>query len=198
MEYLAKENYRSVSLTEIVKGLSDPKAIAITFDDGYRDNFETAMPMLQEFGFTATIFCVAGKVGTHPYLNWKDLETMTRAGFEVGGHSVSHPNLKTLKGNDKWREISESKRIMEDIVPAPCRFFCYPYGQWDRESLRLVREAGYLGACTNIPGSNHNSHPYLLRRTEISGFDRMDDFAKKISGAYDLMHQALHLVRGRP
>ena len=123
---------------------------------------------------------------------------MRRSGFEFGSHTLTHPELTSLNMASQWREISGSKEELEKALDAPCEFFCFPYGRYDSEALCLVRASGYLGACTNIPGVNQKVNPYLLRRTEISGFDTLEEFIKKMAGAYDLMHQTLHWVRGRP
>ena len=171
----------------------------ITFDDGYQDNYVNAFPVMKEFGFKGTIFCVANEIGQKGYLRKEEIKEMAKAGFEFGSHTLSHRDLPNLRRQDKVREINSSKSFLSNELQLNINFFCYPRGLYDRDSVTLVQEAGYLGACSNQPGTNNGkSNPFLLKRTEIALHDSLFDFQKKLAGAYDWMHQALHLVRGKP
>lgn len=198
MEFLAREGYQAIRLNSLLAKEADERSIVITFDDGFRDNYEHAYPILQEFGFSAAVFCITGRMGSAGYLTKQDLREMSASGFEFGSHTVSHPRLDRLSSMEKWREISDSKGMLEDLTGACVDFFCYPYGDYDAEAVDLVRKAGYLGACSNHPGTNGKKmNAYLLKRTEICPRDTGDEFRKKLSGAFDLLHQGLHWVRGR-
>jgi peptidoglycan/xylan/chitin deacetylase (PgdA/CDA1 family) len=199
MKFLYQEGYRTVSLDSFLAGKADEKSVVITFDDGYQDNYEQAYPILREFGFTASIFCVTDCINTEGYLTVEDIRRMSADGFEFGSHTVSHPHLSRLNSEEKWFEISNSKKQLENLVQKKVDFFCYPYGEYDQESVQLVQAAGYLGACSNHPGANAKKmNPYLLKRTEIASTDTLHDFEKKMAGAYDWLHQGLHWVRGKP
>ena len=200
MRILSEEGYRTIGLRDLVRGpeIDLSKSIVITFDDGYRDNFEHAFPILTKFGFSATVFCIAKRVGEPGYLTREEIREMHFAGFEFGSHTLSHPHLPEQSIDRKWWEIFGSKRFLEELLGFKCDWFCYPYGEYDRETVHLVERAGYRGACSNRPGANKRLKPYLLRRTEISGFDSLYDFQKKVAGAFDLLHQSLHWTRGKP
>ena len=184
----------------------DQKLIVITFDDGYRDNYVNAFPIMKEFGLKGCVFCVSDEIGKESFLRLEEIHEMADAGFEFGSHTMSHPELVHLDEKSKWLEISESKKRLEEMLGIPIPYFCYPKGFWDEEGVDMVATAGYAAACSNRPGSNdwrhllrRNSNDiYLLRRTEISGFDDLGDFRRKLNGAYDLLHSILHFVRGRP
>ncbi len=201
MRFLAAEGYQSIGLGELLNGAFNDegrKRIVITFDDGYRDNFENAFPIMKELGFGGTIFCIGNRIGETPYLTRQNILEMQRAGFDFGSHTLSHSHLRTLSAEGKKAEISGSKRYLEDLLGSRVDFFCYPFGEYDQESVNAVRDAGYLAACSNQPGSNSEiANPYLLRRTEIGASDTLVEFKKKLAGAYDWMHRALHAVRGR-
>jgi len=209
------------------------KGIIITFDDGYRDNYVNAFPVMKEFGFKGCVFCVSDEIGKESFLRVDEIREMADAGFEFGSHTMSHPELVHLDEKSKWLEISESKKRLEAMLDLPVPYFCYPKGLWDEESADMVARAGYVAACSNRPGSNQFSQPdtesrkdsrqyavsskqslppascrlptkeehrdiYLLRRTEIGGSDDLNDFRRKLNGAYDFLHAVLHFVRGRP
>ncbi|MDD5217941.1 MAG: polysaccharide deacetylase family protein [Candidatus Omnitrophica bacterium] len=190
----------------VIPPQDDQKHIIITFDDGYRDNYVNAFPIMKEFGLKGCVFCVSDEIGKGSFLRVEEIHAMADAGFEFGSHTMSHPELVHLDEKSKWLEISESKKRLEEMLGIPIPYFCYPKGFWDEEGVDMVATAGYAAACSNRPGSNdwrhllrRNSNDiYLLRRTEISGFDDLGDFRRKLNGAYDLLHSILHFVRGRP
>jgi len=202
MQFLKEEGYKTIDLNELIdlEGQEEApeKLIAITFDDGWRDNFTNAFPILKSFQFSATVFLITGEMGKDSFLNYADIREMRAAGITFGSHTESHAQLPQLDRKTKWKEILGSKKSLERVLEESVDFFCYPKGLYDRETVDLVREAGYVAACSNRPGGNKQINPYLLKRTEISGFDSLAEFRKKIAGAYDLLHRGLHFLRGRP
>ena len=203
MEHLASGGYQSVKLSDLLNGSLKLPTIAITFDDGFRDNYEVAFPIMKKHGLTATIFLIAEKIGTGGYLSKPQILEMAEAGFEFGSHTMTHPELPTLSFEEKRAEVCESKQWLERELGIPIHYFCYPKGLYDEDAVDLVRIARYRGACSNRPGFNRHQtgqrfNPYLLKRTEISYRDNPGDFKKKLAGAYDWLHQGLHWMRGRP
>jgi peptidoglycan/xylan/chitin deacetylase (PgdA/CDA1 family) len=204
MGILAELGYTTISLADFLSGKGCAESgnkIIITFDDGYRDNYEQAYPIMSEYGFTGTIFCTTGSIGADTFLTAAQIMEMLRNGWEFGSHTVTHPHLPRCTTNDKQRELGESKKVLENLLGNQVTSFCYPYGEYDAESVSLLEQLGYRMACSNRPGSNRQEYvdnPYLLRRTEIGGFDSPDDFRLKLAGGFDMLHQALHAVRGRP
>ena len=198
IKYLSEKGYSSISLDELFAGQKKSKSIVITFDDGYLDNFQNAYPILKKYGFTATIFLIAGKIGEKDYLSKEDILKMIRDGFQFGSHTVNHSNLRKISSDEKWNEIKNSKTKLENMLGMTIKFFCYPFGEYDKESARFVQKAGYRGACSNEPGGNEVLRAFQLQRTEIAEADSDFRLKKKISGSYDVIHRALHLLRGRP
>ena len=199
MSWLADQGYKTISLSDLLSGNpGGERSIVITFDDGYEDNYRNAFPAMRPYGFTGTIFAVAGSIEAKDYLSVTQMREMTDAGFSFGAHTVNHVHLKMISSEAKRREIFQSKELVSKAAGRSCDVFCYPYGEYDKESVKLVREAGFKGACSNIPGANRKIvNPFLLKRTEIGGGDTLEDFSKKIAGACDLLHAGLHLIRGR-
>ncbi len=199
MKFLSGNGYRSISLSELLAGKGDSKCVVITFDDGYEDNYLHAFPAMKQYGLTGIVFCVAGKVGEKDYLTTPEIQEMRKAGFEFGSHTISHPNLQAVSIEEKRTEIRGSKDRLEKMFGAPVEYFCYPYGRYDEDAWKIVKESGYKGACCNAPGAAGKiDNPFLLKRTEIANTDTLWDFEKKLAGAYDTLHLMLHLLRGRP
>ena len=198
MEFLAEEGYRTIGLADLLEGRTEEKGIVITFDDGFRDNYENAFPILSRLGFSATIFAIARQIGQPDYRTREEIREMRLSGFDFGSHTLSHPDLLELPRDRKWWEIFGSKRFLVELLGFKCQWFCYPFGEYDWQTVDMVERAGYRAACSNRPGANKKLRHPLLRRTEIGGFDSLYDFQKKVAGAFDLLHRGLHWTRGKP
>ncbi|TWJ17317.1 polysaccharide deacetylase family protein [Geobacter argillaceus] len=204
MSFLAEHGYRTISISDFLGAVHQrfsAKSIIITFDDGYVDNYVSAFPIMRAYGFTGTVFCTTGSIAKHNYLTHQQILEMYSHGWEFGSHTVSHPHLPQVATELKRLELAESRQALATIIDGSVDFFCYPYGEYDQETIKQLAELGYRAACSNRPGANGLAaveNPYLLRRTEIGGFDTLEDFRLKLGGAFDLFHQILHTVRGRP
>jgi len=209
MDWLKSNGYNVFRLNELYSHLVEgcplpPKSIALSFDDGYIDNYLHAYPILQDYSFTATIFLIADYIGTQtlfPWdsdyeygksLNWSHIKELSRNNFDFGSHTCTHPLLSSIPVEQTRREIAVSKEIIEEKLGHPAEFFCYPAGNFCAIHMNIVEKAGYLGACSIKPGENDNETDfYALKRTEISGDDMLNDFKKKLAGAYDLSHRII-------
>ena len=201
MNALAASGQRVVDLYE-VDGLAlqpDEAAIAITFDDGYRDVLEHALPVLREHGFPSTVFVVPGAIaGVAPFswygagampplAGWDELRAQERTGhvhFEP--HTMTHPVLTTISLEHARSEIAESKQVVEEELGRPARIFCYPGGYYSPREVDLVRDCGYRAAVTCEFGANaapfaHNE----LRRTIVERSDPLWLFRARLAGATD-------------
>lgn len=158
MKYLHDKGCVSITLDELAeietnKKKDSRKLMAITFDDGYMDNYTNAFPILQEFGLSATIFTVAGFMGKsrgwgsdapRQYMDWPQAREMTRAGISFQSHTCTHPDLTKIGMNEVVKEITDSRKIIEDRIGNPVRHFSYPYGMYNDDVINAVRKAGYL------------------------------------------------------
>jgi peptidoglycan/xylan/chitin deacetylase (PgdA/CDA1 family) len=175
------------------KGGSAPEnAVVITFDDGYRNNYDEAFPVLKEFGFKAVIYLVVnalerGENFWHdpssevriPMLSWKQVEEMRDYGIEFGSHTMNHPRLSRLNPAKVRDELAESRdSLREKLGYAPIAF-ANPYGDAsdDPQAQKFIREAGYRWAVSVHQGkADLAREPYCLRRLFIRGDDNMLDF----------------------
>jgi len=136
------------------------RLVGLTFDDAYRDFLETAVPVLERLGFTATVFAVAGMLGkentwehrggTRPRLELLDAAGLREAsgrGMEVGSHTTTHPRLSHVEGEELEREVAGSRRLLQEELGLPVEGLCYPYGDLSRPAILAARRAGYRYAC---------------------------------------------------
>jgi peptidoglycan/xylan/chitin deacetylase (PgdA/CDA1 family) len=211
MRYLHENGYRSIALKELLdayhtKRTFAPKTFVITFDDGYLDNYATAFPIMQQYGFTATIFLVADLVGKHtdwegqrePYtlMSWQHVDEMRRHGFDFGSHTRTHINLKKADVAIAKNEIVTSRQIIQDKTGASVYALAYPYEAFYPQHCQMVQEAGYLGACGS-PAEAES--PYNLWREECFGYETMAQFQRKVAPWHNIWMWTRHrspMIRG--
>jgi peptidoglycan/xylan/chitin deacetylase (PgdA/CDA1 family) len=179
------ERFDIVTLSDaqhrLTTGNSKPTA-CITFDDGYADNCEFAIPLLLERKIPFTYFAstnhvLRGESFPHDIAAGQPLAVNTiaqlrdlaAAGVEIGAHTRSHANLGAAKSRDELiNEIVESKRELEDAVGVPIRYFAFPYGlhaNLSAAAFQVAYEAGFAGVCSAYGGYNFpGDDPFHLRR----------------------------------
>lgn len=211
MAYLHRNGYRCMRLDEVVRsikaGLPQPKkAFVLTFDDGFRDLYSTVRPILSRFGFTATVFFVAGCAGREsnwegqsgslaaPLLSWSEARELSRAGFTFGSHTLTHPFLTRLEQAEAAREIRESRLMLQDRLEVEVELFSYPYSAQTPALQQMVADSGYLAACGGDRGRwNH----FNLWRAQCTGRESWLSFAFKASGQYYRLLELKQHVRNR-
>lgn len=171
MQYLAEHGYTAISLQELfaagAEGLPD-RPVIITFDDGYEDNYLTALPIMEKYKLKATVFVIASQVGQADYMSWEQLQAMQLHGMEIGSHTYTHAPLNELAPVQQWDELVRSKQLLEARLGQPVQFLAYPFGQYDQATLAALPQAGYTGACTGRPGlGTTGGDAYQLCRVNI-------------------------------
>lgn len=173
MSYLSSNGYTAISLGDLFavyegKATLPNKPIIITFDDGYEDNLLAALPIMEKYHMRATIFVASGLVGTTEYLSWQQILELQEKNTEIGSHTMSHLGLSSLTPEQQQREIVDSKTLLEQHISRPVLFLAYPYGAFSPVTEQLLKEAGYKGACSGIPGLNHKEGDvYALKRVNV-------------------------------
>ncbi len=193
--------YRGVSMHELepyLSGEKHGKVVGITFDDGFLNNLEHALPVLLKHGFSATCYGVSSMLGASnswdlhlgipqkPLMAATDWRQWSKAGMDVGSHTCTHAALTKIPLNEARRQIFQSKEDLETTIGAPVRHFCYPYGWFSTEHRDLVQEAGYLSATTTRRGRVHADHDcFALRRIMVARATHLGLFAAKVLSAYE-------------
>lgn len=161
-----------------------PRTVTITFDDGYLDNFAVAAPVLRERNIPATFFISSGYIGTmrkfpwdvpksvsHPIMTWDQVRQLAAEGFEIGAHSVNHVNLGACSPDVIRKEVTDSKRHIEDQLGATILGFAYPFGwkqSMNETTALIVRESGFAYCCSNYGGKVKNqSDVFNIQRTGV-------------------------------
>jgi len=158
LKFLRDSGYQSINLQavadyfEIGKPLPE-KAVALTFDDGYVDNFEYALPILKKYNFKATFFIISGFVGTSGYMNFDQLREISSNGMEIASHGVGHLDLTTLSPTKLNSELQNSKEVLEKNLNISVVSFCYPSGKYNANVATKVKALGYKLARTTDPGT---------------------------------------------
>ena len=119
------------------------KSVVITFDDGYRDNYNNAFPILKEFNMSATIFVISSYLNRDLYLTSEEIKEISDYGIDIESHTVSHVKLSTLSYKDQLKELKDSKEAIENITGNPVISIAYPEGKFNANTEKATLEAGY-------------------------------------------------------
>lgn len=218
IKYLVSHDYHILPIAEIFDYLSGKKKfcgkkIVLTFDDGFSNNLTPAINTLHKNGLTATYFLTSDYIGKDEFpwcsvnglyskpMNLEEILKLLSLGMSVGSHARSHMNLGGISNDtDKlYREIAESKEILQAKLKVPVKYFAYPfgsYGSYNNTTEEMVKNSGYQAAFTNIFGLNIvGDNIFALKRTRIDWHDTMFRFKMKLRGAYDWTDAVLGLFK---
>jgi len=165
LAHLKREQYQTVSLERLMQNKSLPqKPVVLTFDDAYEGFCTHALPFLMEFGFSATLFVITGYAGRlnewdvnlgglkFKHLSWDRIRELSRIGFEIGSHTVHHPDLTKLDERTLMNELHRSKTDIENRIHKTVRFISFPFGRYDKRVVQACRETGYAAGCAFLSG----------------------------------------------
>ena len=160
------------------------KPVILTFDDGYRDNYENAFPLLREFGMTGMFFVVSDYMdeGNPLYLSWDMAREMQAAGMFIESHGRNHASLRNR--NDDflvWQALGSAETIEHELGVRP-RFITYPFGHYDRNTIRIFESAGFWGGVTIIAGATHSTDDLPVAARAGAGDDECGGVVAVVGG----------------
>jgi peptidoglycan/xylan/chitin deacetylase (PgdA/CDA1 family) len=198
---LSQDGYTVLDVESIAArlrtGATLARTIGLSFDDGYADIADHALPVLRELGFRATVYVATEVIdGTAkfswyraqpPVLSWSQILALDAEGtFRFEPHTLTHPNLTTISDGQAEYEVAESRAVLEERLGRSVSSFCYPAGLFGARERMIVQHAGLLSAVSCEPGQNDaKTDRYALRRIQIDHRDAMVDFRAKVGGAHD-------------
>lgn len=201
MAYLSEQGYTAITVSQFAylcaheEDSLPTKPVVITFDDAFLDFYTAALPILQRYGFSATLYVPTAYVGgtsrwmehegegARPILSWEQLREVRDNGIECGAHSLSHPQLDLLPLAQAKKEITQSKHILEEHLGETVSSFAYPYGYHTSAVKQLVSEAGYTSACAVKNAlSSPASDPFALPRVLVGPDTDVNAFAALLAG----------------
>jgi glycosyltransferase involved in cell wall biosynthesis len=190
--------YRAVTLDQLARALRHNeelprRAVVSTIDDGYRDVFEVAFPVLRRHRMAATVFLVSERIGGRndwgdqgavagrPLMDVEEIEEMRRAGIGFGAHTRSHRSLSAADDAELFAQVSGSRKDLQELLDHPIDTFTFPYGDFDERTAPASEQAGFLAACTiQARPVQPGDHPLLIPRIEISGTETLLGFFGKL------------------
>lgn len=198
MAYLKKVGFVFYTASELIAhfqqhGVFPANGIAVTFDDGWQDNYTNAFPVLRSCGIKATIFIIPSCIGQastraaadgegpRRHLSREEILEMSQQGIEFGSHSMNHRHLPQLSAAEVKLEVEAAKLHIEDLTQKPCLTFAYPAGYFSAAAKEIVRAAGHTAAFTSVYGPTDQLDLYALNRTEVLRRHRfLFQFANKV------------------
>jgi peptidoglycan/xylan/chitin deacetylase (PgdA/CDA1 family) len=192
MLFLKQKRFQTVRLETCAKGGWREgffeRKVALTFDDGYSDNFHFAFPVLRELGFSAAFFVTPGQIGQEGFMTWDMLREMAKTpGIEIGSHALEHKPLSDIPEKEAWTSLVASKKILEEKLGREIKSISYPSGSFNDKIVEMARGAGYAYGCaaSHVHDRKFVGDPYLLRRIKISSSSSTDlAFSLRLSGFY--------------
>lgn len=193
LRFLRDRGYTTISLHELVLALQvgqplPDKPIVLTFDDGYRDHYEAAFPLLKQYGFTGTFFLFTSVIDrNHPdYVTWEQVTEMAAAGMSMEAHGYTHDDMTGRTRDWLIWQMLGSKEAIEARTGAPVRFFCYPAGLYDPLAMAVAHEVGFWAAVTTRFGREHRSDGlFELERLRIHGHYGVEHLAALLGEPLD-------------
>jgi peptidoglycan/xylan/chitin deacetylase (PgdA/CDA1 family) len=187
LQYFKENGIESVTLDALTDHLAGkstlpPRAVALTFDDGYDDNFEFAFPLLEKYGMVGTFFVTVEFVEKPGYVRWHQLKEMVAGGMSIGAHGIDHADLAAVRPDRLRRQLLEPKQILEEGLGINVTTLAYPAGRFNRSVIQATQEAGYAAAVTVNHGTRHAAtSPFELRRVRARGSDGIEQLVARMT-----------------
>jgi peptidoglycan/xylan/chitin deacetylase (PgdA/CDA1 family) len=213
MKFLDENGYTTVNLNEALEammtGRNSENRVVITFDDGFRDFYTHAFPILAEYNFKATMFIVSGLTANETvradgkeYMTWAEVREIHAHGIQIGSHTVNHPELYKLSPKEVEYEVRQSKETIEDGLGEAIQSFAYPYAfpeddkKFTSHLQELLQTHGYENGVSTIIGTaRSDDNWFFMPRLPVNSYDDLRFLAAKLEGGYDWLHKPQYLFK---
>ncbi len=196
LKFLKNRGYQILTLEQLVEGIKAGKkfkhnCVAVTFDDGMKNNFTLAYPLLRKYEIPTNFFISPGTVGNDDSLSWSDVLAMKEGGMTFGSHGMIQEYLPGVPLKKQIYEVQESKRILEAKLNEPIHFYAYPIGGFNNEIKTLLKNSGYKAAFTTNRGTDKlDKDIYEINRIRFGDHDTSAlVLTAKLSGYYNLFRK---------
>lgn len=186
LQYIKDEGYTSLTMREVYDHLENnieipQKSILITFDDGYKDNYTNAFPILKELDMKATIFVITSGIDDGYYMDSAMLKEMADYGLDIESHTLNHKKLSELSYEEQLKELKDSKDFIENITGKEVLSVAYPFGSYNETTFKATKDAGYkMGFTTDRGLSDREDGSYKLDRIYVSSGYSMETFKDRL------------------
>lgn len=202
LEYFSTNGWSFIKMSELSKYKDTEKVVALTFDDGYLDNYTKALPLLKKYNACATLYLVidrhnndwsikknpkhnSGALASEKKLSDEHIQEMLDSEiFELGGHTISHPYLPNISTDDKKHEMLECKNMLEKTFNTSVSSFAYPFGIYNDEDINIINASDYESAVTTDEGVADNNSLFQLKRIKASGKDNFFAFKLRVNKGF--------------
>lgn len=200
LEYLRQHGYHTVLLRRVFAALYThaalpPHPIVLSFDDGYRDNYTDALPILRHYQDVAEFNVITAypgiTLGVNTYMTWKQIKTLVKDGMEIGSHTIDHQDLGLMSEDHLRYELRDSRNVLQQKLHVPVQFIAYPSGEPFKDGspaaqqllLTLLPEYGYVGGLLDSAEQTsvqNAQQPYQLNRIRVSNGEPIGTFAASL------------------
>ncbi len=182
MDWLAGHGYHPIDFNDLRAYFAGQRPlperpVIVTLDDGYRDLYTTAYPILRAHGFKAVAYIVSGFLGAPNNVDRDQVRDMDAGGIEIAAHTVSHVDLTRVNDIELWHQLADCRAELEHLLGHPVVDFAYPAGRFNARAVAAVAAAGYLTATTTEPGTLHSmADRFTWPRVRVRGGEPLDRF----------------------
>ncbi|MBZ9623498.1 polysaccharide deacetylase family protein [Clostridium sp. FP2] len=188
MKYLKDNNYTTLTIDELysymkIGKIVPKKPIIITFDDGYKDNYTNAYPILKELGLKATVFVIAGAIDTEKdFLTSNEIKSMDSNNMRIESHTTAHEHLTKISYSANIKTMKSSKDKLEKILGRKINYIAYPFGEYSADTIKAAKESGYkLAFSTDSGFIDKNTNIYSLARIFVNANFSFDKFKLRLN-----------------
>lgn len=203
LDYLREHGYRALSLAQAIDDIDGrqealPRSVLLTFDDGYADNVQVALPLLHKYGMRATLFVISAYVGQNNrwnpracydarHVTWDDLRSWLASGCDIGGHSHHHLCMTRLNTDELQEAVQVNKRLLEEQLQITPRAFAYPYGRFNAAVRDVVGRHYEIAFAVEKGSWDASARRYAINRMMVYLHWSQADFAAQLQQHFALL-----------